>query len=255
MLNETYGLPWPCDLYIEGPDQYRGWFQSSLLVGVGLKGGSPYRQCATHGWTLDGEGRAMSKSVGNIIEPEKIVKQYGADVLRLWVASQEFTEDVRISETILARLSEAYRKLRNTFRYALGNLSDFDPEKDALPAGELLELDQWILLRAENLVKSVRRLVPGAGVPQGLPRGLRFRHLRSERPVLRRAQGPPLYGGSPVAGAPQRSDRPVPAHVRPGAPALAAPHFHHRRGVGAPAEARRRGPRASTSRCFPSPAN
>ncbi len=152
VLNETYGLPWPCDLYIEGPDQYRGWFQSSLLVGVGLKGGSPYRQCATHGWTLDGEGRAMSKSVGNIIEPEKIVKQYGADVLRLWVASQEFTEDVRISETILARLSEAYRKLRNTFRYALGNLSDFDPEKDALPAGELLELDQWILLRAENLV-------------------------------------------------------------------------------------------------------
>ncbi len=152
VLNETYGLPWPCDLYIEGPDQYRGWFQSSLLVGVGLKGGSPYRQCATHGWTLDGEGRAMSKSVGNIIEPEKIVKQYGADVLRLWVASQEFTEDVRISETILARLSEAYRKLRNTFRYALGNLSDFDPEKDALAAGELLELDQWILLRAENLV-------------------------------------------------------------------------------------------------------
>jgi len=152
VLNETYGLPWPCDLYIEGPDQYRGWFQSSLLVGVGLKGGSPYRQCATHGWTLDGEGRAMSKSVGNIIEPDKILKQYGADVLRLWVASQEFTEDVRISETILARLSEAYRKLRNTFRYALGNLSDFDPEKDALAAGELLELDQWILLRAENLV-------------------------------------------------------------------------------------------------------
>ncbi|RPI11012.1 MAG: isoleucine--tRNA ligase, partial [Acidobacteriales bacterium] len=134
VLNKTYGLPWPCDLYVEGPDQFRGWFHSSLLVGVGLRGGSPYRQCATHGWTLDGEGRAMSKSVGNIIEPDEIVKKYGAELLRLWVASQEFSEDVRISETILARLSEAYRKLRNTFRYALGNLSDFDPAQDAIPA-------------------------------------------------------------------------------------------------------------------------
>jgi len=156
VLNETYGLPWPSDLYVEGPDQYRGWFQSSLLVGVGLKGGSPYRWCATHGWTLDGEGRAMSKSLGNIIEPSSIVERYGAEVLRLWVASQEFTEDVRISETILARLSEAYRKLRNTFRYALGNLADFDPEKDAVEASEMEELDQWILLRAENLVAQCR---------------------------------------------------------------------------------------------------
>ncbi len=154
VLNQAYGLPWPCDLYVEGPDQHRGWFQSSLLVGVGLKGGSPYRQCATHGWTLDGEGRAMSKSVGNIIEPDTIVRQYGAEVLRLWVASQEFTEDVRISETILARLSEAYRKLRNTFRYALGNLCDFDPARDAVPAGEMPELDQWVLIRAEGLVRN-----------------------------------------------------------------------------------------------------
>ncbi len=154
--NDGWGLRWPCDLYVEGPDQFRGWFQSSLLVGVGLKGGSPYRRCATHGWTLDGEGRAMSKSLGNIIEPDQIVKRYGAEVLRLWVASQEFTEDMRISDAILARLSEAYRKIRNTFRYALGNLSDFDPEKDAVPSGEMLELDQWILLRAEGLVKQCR---------------------------------------------------------------------------------------------------
>jgi isoleucyl-tRNA synthetase len=153
VLNEARKLPWPCDLYVEGPDQYRGWFHSSLLVGVALKGGSPYRTCATHGWTLDGEGRAMSKSIGNIIEPNTIVKKYGAEVLRLWVASQEFTEDVRISETILARLSEAYRKLRNTFRYALGNLFDFDPEKDMVAAGELLEIDQWVLIRAEELVE------------------------------------------------------------------------------------------------------
>ena len=137
VLNETNGLPWPCDMYLEGGDQYRGWFHSSLLVGVGLRGGSPYRAMRHHGWTLDGEGRAMSKSLGNVIEPEKIIKQYGADVLRLWVASVEFHEDVRLSETILTRLAEAYRKLRNTFRYALGNLHDFDPEKDALPASEL----------------------------------------------------------------------------------------------------------------------
>jgi isoleucyl-tRNA synthetase len=157
VLNEKWDLTWPSDLYLEGGDQYRGWFHSSLLVGVGLKGEAPYRECATNGWTLDGEGRAMSKSVGNVIEPEKIIKQYGAEVLRLWVASVEFHEDVRLSETILTRLTEAYRKLRNTLRYALGNLSDFDPGRDALPAGELLEIDQWILLRTEQLVANVRK--------------------------------------------------------------------------------------------------
>jgi isoleucyl-tRNA synthetase len=156
VLCERFNLPWPADLYIEGGDQYRGWFHSSLLVGVGLHGGAPYRNCATHGWTLDADGRAMSKSLGNIIEPQEIVKKYGADLLRLWVASVEFTEDVRISEVILTRLSEAYRKLRNTFRYALGNLHDFDPVRDAQPASELPELDQWILRRAAQLVEECR---------------------------------------------------------------------------------------------------
>lgn len=156
VLDEANALPWPSDLYVEGPDQYRGWFQSSLLIGVGLRGGSPYRHCATHGWTLDAEGRAMSKSLGNIIEPQEIVKKYGAEVLRLWVASSEFSEDVRISEVILARLSEAYRKIRNTFRYALGNLHGFDPAKHAIAAAHLLEIDQWILQRAEQLVRDCR---------------------------------------------------------------------------------------------------
>ena len=157
VLNKNWDLTWPSDLYLEGGDQYRGWFHSSLLVGVGLKGEAPYRECATNGWTLDGEGRAMSKSVGNVIEPEKIIKQHGAEVLRLWVASVEFNEDVRLSETILTRLVEAYRKMRNTLRYALGNLNDFDPQHHALPAGELLEIDQWILTRTEQLVASVRK--------------------------------------------------------------------------------------------------
>jgi isoleucyl-tRNA synthetase len=156
VLTEKNKLPWPADLYIEGGDQYRGWFQSSLLVGVGLKGSAPYRGCATHGWTLDASGRAMSKSAGNGIEPEEIVKKYGADILRLWAASVDFTEDVRLSDVILSRLSEAYRKLRNTFRYALGNLHDFDPARDAVPASELLEIDRWILVKAEDLVRKCR---------------------------------------------------------------------------------------------------
>ena len=155
-LNEQYGLHWPADLYLEGGDQYRGWFQSSLLIGVGLKGGAPYRATATHGWALDGDGKAMHKSLGNVIPPEDIIKDYGADLLRLWVGSVDFTEDVRLSPVILTRLSEAYRKLRNTFRYALGNLHDFDPTKHAVAGEDLVEIDQWILVLAEELVAKCR---------------------------------------------------------------------------------------------------
>jgi isoleucyl-tRNA synthetase len=156
VLGHSDELPWPADLYLEGGDQFRGWFHSSLLVGVGLRNAAPYRECATNGWTLDGEGKAMSKSIGNVIEPDKIIKQHGAELLRLWVASVEFNEDVRLSDTILARLTEAYRKLRNTFRFALGNLGDFDPETDAVAAADLLEIDQWILFQAEELVRKCR---------------------------------------------------------------------------------------------------
>ncbi len=156
VLNERFGLEWPSDVYLEGGDQYRGWFHSSLLVGVGLKGASPYRACALNGWVLDGEGRAMHKSLGNSIEPEEVIKHHGAEILRLWSASVDFNEDVRMSETIQTRLVDAYRKLRNTFRYMLGNVSDFDPARDAVPAAELPELDQWILLRAEDLVARCR---------------------------------------------------------------------------------------------------
>jgi isoleucyl-tRNA synthetase len=155
-LNEEYGLHWPANMYLEGGDQYRGWFQSSLLIGVGLKGSAPYRETATHGWTLDADGRPLSKSIGNGVAPEEIIKEYGAELIRLWTASVDFAEDVRISPTILVRLSEAYRKIRNTFRYALGNLHDFNPATDAVPGEELLELDQWILLRAEDLVARCR---------------------------------------------------------------------------------------------------
>jgi len=156
VLTRENGLPWPSNMYLEGADQYRGWFHSSMLVGVALRGEAPYKECATNGWTLDEQGRAMSKSLGIGIHPDQIIPKYGADVLRLWAASVDFTEDVRLSETILQRLSEAYRKYRNTFRWALGNLSDFDPARDAVPGEKLLEIDRWVLLRAEALVAQCR---------------------------------------------------------------------------------------------------
>jgi len=157
VLGKRGDVPWPADVYIEGSDQYRGWFHSSLLVGVGVHGGAPYRQVLTHGWTLDAEGRAMSKSVGNVIEPQTIVKSNGAEILRLWVASSDFKEDVKISKEMLVRLSEAYFKFRNTARFMLGNLYDFDPEQVALSPERLSEVDQWALLRTSQLLENIYR--------------------------------------------------------------------------------------------------
>ncbi|HKV24841.1 MAG TPA: isoleucine--tRNA ligase [Candidatus Acidoferrum sp.] len=147
---------WPADLYLEGPDQYRGWFQSSLLIGTGLKGHAPYRNVVTHGWTLDEHGRPMSKSLGNAVLPGEICEKWGADLLRLWVASQEYHADVKMSERVMTQLSEAYRKIRNTFRFALGNLFDFEPERDALANERLEELDRWMLERTAEFVKKCR---------------------------------------------------------------------------------------------------
>jgi isoleucyl-tRNA synthetase len=150
-------LPWPADMYLEGPDQYRGWFHSSLLVGVAVRNGAPYRHVLTHGWTLDAKGQPMSKSLGNVVLPTEVCEKWGADLLRLWVASQDYTADVRMSENVMTQLSEAYRKLRNTFRFALGNLADFDPARDAVPEEEMEELDRWMLSRTAELVRDSRR--------------------------------------------------------------------------------------------------
>jgi isoleucyl-tRNA synthetase len=146
-------LPWPADMYLEGPDQYRGWFHSSLLIGVGVRGGSPYRQVLTHGWTLDEHGRPMSKSLGNVVTPVEICEKWGADLLRLWVASQDYHSDMRMSQNVMTQLSEAYRKIRNTFRFAFGNLAGFDPSKDAVADNELEEFDRWMLSRTAELVR------------------------------------------------------------------------------------------------------
>ncbi|MEJ2190063.1 MAG: class I tRNA ligase family protein, partial [Acidobacteriota bacterium] len=154
---DRYGLDWPADLYLEGQDQYRGWFQSSLVASVGLKGSSPYRQVLTHGFVVDSEGHKMSKSVGNVISPQQLLKQYGADILRLWTAMADFREDVRISEEIMARNSDSYRKIRNTLRFLLGNLADFDPSTDAIPLDQLTGLDAHVFRAAARLAEEVQR--------------------------------------------------------------------------------------------------
>jgi len=150
------GKEWPADVYLEGPDQYRGWFQSSLLVATGVKHAAPYRGVVTHGWTLDEQGRPMSKSLGNSIDPGEICDKWGADLLRLWVTSVEYQADVKMSERVMTQLSEAYRKIRNTFRFALGNLNDFDPSKNSLPGEQMEEMDRWMLDRTAVLVKKCR---------------------------------------------------------------------------------------------------
>ena len=153
-----FGLTWPADLYLEGGDQHRGWFHTSLLLSVGTKNAAPYRRVATCGWTLDEQGRALSKSRGNFIDPGEVGDQLGADIIRLWVASVDFREDVVATMPLLKRLAEdIYRKLRNTFRFLLGNLGDFNPAGDALPFEQLLPLDQYMLVRTAELTAKVLR--------------------------------------------------------------------------------------------------
>ena len=157
VLNDRDYLTWPADLYMEGGDQYRGWFQSSLLTAVAWRGKAPYKGVLTHGLTVDGEGRKMSKSLGNVIAPSEVVNQYGADILRLWVASLDYRVDVRLSQDILKQLSESYRKIRNTARFILGNLHGFDPNKNAVPTDALEDIDRWALMRLDELTAQVRR--------------------------------------------------------------------------------------------------
>src|SRR5438445_8191037 len=144
-------LTWPADIYLEGSDQHRGWFQSSLMVGLGTRGRPPFRQILTHGFLLDVDGNKMSKSIGNSIEPHDGIKESGAEVLRLWVASCDYREELRVSKEILARIVEAYRKFRNTMRYLVANLYDFNPAVDALPVAQLEEVDRFILARYAEL--------------------------------------------------------------------------------------------------------
>ena len=156
VLEERDGLQRPADLYLEGSDQYRGWFNSSLTTGVAVTGKAPYKGVLSHGFALDGNGRKMSKSLGNVVVPEKVMKQLGADILRLWVASVDYQADVRVSDPILKQVAEVYRKIRNTFRFLLGNLSDFDPSTQAVSYSDLREVDRFMLVKLNDLVKNVK---------------------------------------------------------------------------------------------------
>lgn len=157
VLEGRKNLRWPADLYLEGADQYRGWFQSSLLTAVAMgKGCAPYKTVCTHGWVVDGEGRKQSKSLGNGVDPADIINQYGADILRLWVASSDYHADIRISNDILKQLSESYRKIRNTARYILGNLDGFNPDTDLVDFERMTELDRWALVRLNDVIAKAK---------------------------------------------------------------------------------------------------
>jgi isoleucyl-tRNA synthetase len=157
VLRERKELSWPADLYLEGSDQHRGWFQSSLLTSVGTTGKTPYRTVLTHGFTVDGSGKKMSKSAGNVVAPQEVIDKYGAEVLRLWVSAADYRDDIRISQEILTHLAEAYRRIRNTSRYLLGNLSDFNPDRDRVADNDLLEIDRWAMHRLQRLAQRVEK--------------------------------------------------------------------------------------------------
>ena len=154
---ETRGdtLRFPADVYLEGGDQYRGWFNSSLMCGLAAHDESPYRQIITHGWVVDGEGKKQSKSLGNVTSPMEIINKSGAEILRLWAAAVDYTEDVRCSDEILSRVVDAYRKMRNTLRYALGNLDGFDPASDSVPVERMLEIDRWALVSLDEVTGKI----------------------------------------------------------------------------------------------------
>jgi isoleucyl-tRNA synthetase len=156
---ETRGdtLRFPADVYLEGGDQFRGWFNSSLSCGIAAHGTAPYKQIVTHGWVVDGEGKKQSKSLGNVTAPQEIINKSGAEILRLWAAAVDYTEDVRCSDEILQRVVDAYRKFRNTLRYALGNLSEFDPKTDSVSEIEMLEIDRWALANLDAVTDKVLR--------------------------------------------------------------------------------------------------
>ncbi|ABS22778.1 isoleucine--tRNA ligase [Bacillus cytotoxicus] len=156
VLEERDDLQRPADLYLEGSDQYRGWFNSSLSTAVAVTGKAPYKGVLSHGFVLDGEGRKMSKSIGNIVVPKKIMDQLGGDILRLWVSSVDYQSDVRISDDILKQVAEVYRKIRNTFRFLLGNLADFNPAQDAVAKAELREVDRYMLVKLNDLITKVK---------------------------------------------------------------------------------------------------
>jgi isoleucyl-tRNA synthetase len=156
VLESRPELRWPADVYLEGGDQFRGWFNSSLMVGIAAHDRAPYKTVITHGWTVDAQGKEMHKSGGNAVPPDEVIKESGADILRLWCASSNYFDDMRSSKEILDRVSDGYRKLRNTARFALGNLQGFEPVRDSVAVEDLLETDRWALAKLDEVIRTVR---------------------------------------------------------------------------------------------------
>ena len=229
-------------LYLEGGDQHRGWFHSSLLTSVALRGRAPYSHVATAGWTLDEQGRAMCKSLGNGVDPVDIANRLGGEIVRLWVASIDFREDMAASENLMKRCAEIYRKLRNTFRFLLGNLNGFDPARDQIAEAEASAARPLHAGPHPRADRKDPRLVRGLRVPSRLSRGERVRHRRSEFVLPRRAQGPHVYLRAHEPRTPLRADGALEDHRGSGAPGRAHPQLYRRRGLGVSACGR--GPRS-----------
>ena len=231
------------DLYLEGHDQHRGWFHSSLLIACAIEGHAPYRGLLTHGFTVDGSGRKMSKSLGNFIGLRETTEKLGAEIIRLWCASTDYSGDLAIDDKILARVVDAYRRIRNTLRFLLANTSDFDPAADAVPLAEMLEIDRWALARTAALQTEIvgaydeqprrlhRRPLRRLRVPSGRRQAAGVL-LRGPRRVLsRHPEGPPLHDGADVACAPLGTDRALARRPRDAALDGAVPELHRRGGV------------------------
>jgi isoleucyl-tRNA synthetase len=220
------------DLYLEGHDQHRGWFHSSLLTACAMYGRAPYRGLLTHGFTVDGQGRKMSKSLGNVVAPQEVSDKLGAEIIRLWVASTDYAGDLGIDDKILARVVDAYRRMRNTLRFLLANISDFDPQADAVPAAQLLEIDRWVLARSAQLQAEVLAHYQRY---EFHPVVAKLQVFCSEDlgafylDVLKR---PALHHRAQESGAPQRANRPAPDHARAAALDGAVPVLHRRGSLG-----------------------
>ncbi len=219
------------DLYLEGHDQHRGWFHSSLLIASALEGRAPYRGLLTHGFTVDSQGRKMSKSLGNGVDPQETSKKLGAEIIRLWVAASDYSGDIAGDEKILARVVDAYRRIRNTLRFLLANTSDFDPAKDAVPLEQMLEVDRYALARAAQLQAEVLRHFDAYEFHPVVAKLQVYCSRGPGRVLPRRAQGPALHHRAEVARAPLGADRAVAHHARHAALDGAVPELHGRGGV------------------------
>ena len=235
VLAQNPALTWPAAVYLEGSDQYRGWFHSSLLVGLGTRQRAPFERVITHGFVVATDGRKMSKSLGNTVVPQDVIKQHGAEIIRLWAAMVDYREEVRLGKEILARVVEAYRKLRNTLRFLAGNLFDFDPVRDRLPIERLQEVDRYVLARYAAAAARCPRGLRYLRLPGHRPHPDPSRHRRHQRLLLERLEGLRLHARPGLRAAPLGADRDVRDGRRARPAAGADPADHRRRALAGPA--------------------